>query len=92
MEACHEDGDPLNNKLSNLRWDTSQSNSADMVRHGRSNRGEKHPLVKLKKRNIPAIRKRLKADESQQSIAASYGVSQGCISAIHTGKTWSHVK
>lgn len=33
-ECCHGDGDPSNNSLSNLRWDTSSANHYDMVRHG----------------------------------------------------------
>jgi hypothetical protein len=37
MEACHNDGDHTNDRLSNLRWDTSSENSYDIVRHGRHN-------------------------------------------------------
>lgn len=37
LEGCHWDGDPSNNFLPNLRWDTRESNMADMVRHGRGN-------------------------------------------------------
>lgn len=35
LEGCHNDGDPQNNHLSNLRWDTPSSNRTDAVRHGR---------------------------------------------------------
>ena len=38
MEVCHDDGDPTNNHVSNLRWDTHQANASDMVRHGRAGR------------------------------------------------------
>ncbi|KRD36826.1 hypothetical protein ASE27_10240 [Oerskovia sp. Root918] len=34
MEACHSDGDPANNALSNLRWDSRSENTLDRVRHG----------------------------------------------------------
>jgi hypothetical protein len=34
MVACHNDGDPQNNALSNLRWDTQGSNNLDAVKHG----------------------------------------------------------
>lgn len=34
MEGCHEDGDPSNNNLDNLRWDTRSGNNLDKVRHG----------------------------------------------------------
>lgn len=33
-EACHNDGDPGNNHLSNLRWGTRSDNLRDRVRHG----------------------------------------------------------
>ena len=36
-EACHWDGDPTNNSLSNLRWDTHVENERDKVRHGTHN-------------------------------------------------------
>ena len=34
MEACHNDGVRLNNRLSNLRWDTRSANVKDAYRHG----------------------------------------------------------
>lgn len=34
MECCHFDGNPLNNRLDNLRWGTSKDNKADSIRHG----------------------------------------------------------
>lgn len=34
MECCHADGDPTNNHLDNLRWDTRSANSHDSVKHG----------------------------------------------------------
>lgn len=35
LYGCHNDGDPANNRLTNLRWDTPASNTADKVMHGR---------------------------------------------------------
>lgn len=32
--ACHNDGNPLNNSVENLRWDTPANNLLDMVNHG----------------------------------------------------------
>ena len=34
LECCHNDGNPANNRLENLRWDTLSSNHLDRVRHG----------------------------------------------------------
>lgn len=34
MEACHNDGNPANNHVSNLRWDTGSANMRDKRDHG----------------------------------------------------------
>lgn len=34
MEVCHNDGNPANNRLENLRYDTTGENAYDRVRHG----------------------------------------------------------
>ncbi|MGX9346643.1 NUMOD4 motif-containing HNH endonuclease [Microbacterium sp. KNMS] len=33
-EGCHNDGDPSNNRLENLRWGSRSANAIDSVRHG----------------------------------------------------------
>lgn len=39
--ACHNDGNPRNNHLSNLRWDTPAANAEDTVRHGKHHEANK---------------------------------------------------
>lgn len=34
MEACHSNGNPDDNTVPNLRWDTKSNNILDQVRHG----------------------------------------------------------
>ncbi len=48
MEGCHNDGDRANNRLDNLRWDTSKNNHADRLEHGTDTRGEKNGLRGLR--------------------------------------------
>lgn len=36
MDSCHGDGNPMNNRLGNLRWDTKRNNQLDAVKHGKN--------------------------------------------------------
>jgi hypothetical protein len=87
MECCHNDGNPNNNHLSNLRWDTSKNNHADKVRHGTTNRGERCGTAKLTQSQVDEIRQ---DNRLQRLIAADYGVHQNTISRIKNGKRWTH--
>lgn len=40
-DGCHEDDDPTNNHLSNLRWDTHDKNQQEAVRNGRNHNANK---------------------------------------------------
>ena len=90
MQSCHNDGNPTNNKLSNLRWDTAKSNQADRVLHGTDSRGEKSGTAKLTKTNVKHIRSLIKQGLSQREIARRYGVQQAAIWCIHNKKTWRY--
>ena len=51
MECCHNNGDPADNRLLNLRWGTRSDNNLDRVRHGTHHESSKthcvrgHPFV-----------------------------------------------
>jgi hypothetical protein len=85
MEACHNDGNPSNNRLTNLRWDTRSENQRDRVRHGSAS------YVKLAESDITRIWERLLAGDSLVSIARDFGVTSGTISGIRCGTRWSHI-
>jgi len=91
MECCHWDGNPTNNRLENLRWDTSKSNKFDRIRHGTSNQGSKHGMSKLNEENVNRIRKLYGEGMLQKNIAILFGVKNMAISSIINRKTWKHV-
>ncbi len=93
MECCHNDGNPANNKLNNLRWDTSKANGADMVKHGTSTRGIKNPQNKLTEKQVLKIRSLLKETKLRQwEIADKFSVTRSAINCINNGYTWKHLK
>ena len=88
MEACHCDGDPSNNEISNLRWDTPKGNAADKLLHGTNNHGSRHGISKLTEEIVLEI---YHMDAPQDDIAERFGVSQSRVSAIKRGKTWTYL-
>ena len=93
MEACHNDGDPENNRPENLRWDTRAENCRDKIRHGTtpSQAGEANPSAKLTTDDVREIHRMLAAGRTRASCAARFGVSGSAINAAANGKTWKQV-
>mgnify|MGYP001615716377 FL=1 len=98
MEACHNDGNPGNNKVWNLRWDSKKNNEADKLLHGTGDRsknglkGEKNHKAKLNPEKVREIRSLYASGKYLQvEIALMYGVGQDQISSIVLRKSWAHV-
>jgi hypothetical protein len=91
-EGCHRDGDPTNNHLANLRWDTRKGNEADKKRHGTDNAGERHGLAKFVEEDIIRIREARLFGATQPALASVYDTSQSRISLIVSRKAWGHVQ
>lgn len=91
MVACHADGDPNNNRLENLRWDTYSANEYDKREHGTAQIGERNGMAVLTTAKVIAIRRMLRFGISQYKIASRFGVKQPTIYEIKRGKTWRHV-
>jgi hypothetical protein len=91
-EACHDDGNPSNNTLANLRWDTRPANSADSARHGTLPRGSRKPNAKLREKDIPLIRQLRGHGFTYQKIADLFGVADSQIRSVMDGKTWKHTE
>lgn len=88
MECCHNDGDPLNNRLDNLRWDTRSANIADAIKHGGYPIGMRSVNALLCDQDIPRIRSMLAAGVVRRVIAERFGVKEGTINNIARGDTW----
>ena len=90
MEGCHEDGNPANCHLENLRWDTHENNLKDMDRHGTRARGSDFSHCKMTEdRVIQAMA--LRGKMTAREIGEMFGVSPWVIHAIHQGRTWKHL-
>lgn len=89
----HEVNDRTNNSLANLRWGTYKENGADMVRHGSSLRGHKHPRARLTEELVEeGLREYAHGRMTQADLSKKWGnLGQGNVSSIVRGKTWAHV-
>lgn len=88
MHGCHNDGNPLNPRLENLRWGTPRENAADRVRHGTAPRGEKCG-AKLTEKQVVEIHEIINHGKRDDVIAGMFGVSPATIYNIRRGITWS---
>lgn len=91
QETRHLDGNPGNYHLTNLVYGTPHDNYLDRIRHGTTNRGERHPLARLTVHDVHAIRRSKRTGVGVMELAAKYGVSHWTIYSILQGKTWKHV-
>lgn len=84
MEVCHNDGDPTNNSVENLRYDTRRNNILDVYRQGKRWR-------RLNLEEVVQIKRLIASCDTNTEIARIYDVSQSAISNIRCGKTYEWV-
>lgn len=82
-QACHRNGNPADNRLSNLYWGTQEANWQDRIRHGNF-----RSYSKLSEDDVSAIRGRCAEGESACRVAQDYPVSDTQIKNIVRGKQW----
>jgi hypothetical protein len=88
--VAHNDGQRLNNHVSNLRWATHAENCADTALHG-SLKGTKNPRCKITAEQVLAARQLKNNGIKIASIARKYGLSWSAMHSAIVGKNWSHV-
>ena len=96
MECCHNDGNPSNNLLSNLRWGTHLENVLDSIRHGTKtpppiHYGEKHPHAKLTDDIVRKIRSTKIVRGTKAQLAREFNISEMTVSRVVRCEGWRHV-
>lgn len=77
MVTRHLDGNPQNNKLTNLKWGTYSENTQDSI---------------LIEDDVVSIIKLLQNGKTQKEIAKIFDITKQQISLIKLNKAWCHVK
>lgn len=87
----HLDGNPSNNRLSNLAYGTSRDNYLDSVRHGTAIRGERVHGAVLTEDLVRIIRLRFSRGEKQRAISTELELSPMTVHCVVRRKTWKHI-
>ena len=94
-EVSHLNGDSLDDRIKNLKWETHQENEFRKKEHGTSNdhKGKKNPNVKLTEKDILQIRELLKQEKyTQEAIANYFNILQPHISNIKNNRRWKYIQ
>lgn len=88
LEVRHLDGIRTNNHKANLRWGTRKENVADMVRHGRSQKGKAHG-AKISERDVYRIRDLYDSRFlGPTAIGHDYGIGKAQVIHIGLRRQW----
>ena len=88
--VCHNDGNPSNNHLTNLRYDTASANQLDRALHGTSARGERNNKNRWTRQQVKQMRDLYASGRfNQREIGEMFGLRQAAVSSIVNRKTWA---
>jgi hypothetical protein len=92
MCVCHTCDNPPCCNPEHLFIGTQADNDRDRDEKGRTPRGEHHSQSKLTVSDVRAIRRMRRDGHTYRGLAAQFNVTNGTISALIRGATWTHVK
>lgn len=84
-DVCHNDGNPSNNALENLRYDTRANNQADRKIHGTHCIGERSPNARLTWAGVREIRD---SSDTCAELARRLDVSRKAVWLVRKGRSW----
>lgn len=87
-DVCHNNGNPSDNRICNLRADTRSGNLSDKRRHGTAHVGSSHGCSKLDEEQAKEI---FLDTRIYRLIAKDYGVSESMVCAIKRKRNWRNI-
>ena len=92
LEVNHIDGNPLNDRISNLEWVTPDENKSHAVKNKLLAYGENNKSSKLSESQVKEICEKLQeGSTSRYKLANIYDVDYSTIDSIFKGKTWKDI-
>lgn len=91
-QVAHNDGNPGNNNVSNLRWDTAKGNALDRNLHGTAPIGVMAGNSKIKDSDVLEIRAKYNGKYGDLTrLGMRFGITASQVLNIVKRKQWTHI-